>query len=147
MKRFMKYTAMAAFVAVFVMAGQAAAETVSRESSCTAAAGSNRMTYDCNFNVREYQVGTPITFTVNYACTSGCGPVLSFGLGKPGFTPPGVSGRLVGGRRLENGVELTFVFDALKSGGNAHFTMNVNMDDGSGNWESVPAKVKVHLNE
>ena len=147
MKRFMKYTAMAALVAVFVMAGQAPAEMVQRDSSCTANVGSNRMTYDCNFNVRDYTVGNPVTFTMNYSCTGNCGPVLSFGLGKPGFTPAGVSGRMIGGRRLESGVELTFVFDSLKSGGNAHFNMNINMDDGSGNWEAVPCKVKVHLNE
>lgn len=147
MKRALKYTAMAALVAVCVMAGQATAEMVSRESTCTATLGSNRMTYDCSFNVRGYQVGSPVTFTVNYSCTSGCGPVLSFGLAQPGFTPPGVTGRMIGGRRLADGVELTFVFDTLKGGvaGNAFFNMGVNMDDGSGNWQSVPTKVKVHL--
>ncbi|MEK7799997.1 MAG: hypothetical protein AAB297_09240, partial [Acidobacteriota bacterium] len=74
-------------------------------------------------------------------------PVLSFGLRNNGFSPPGVSGHLVGGKRIPGGVELTFVFDSLKKDhvGNAHFNLNINMDDGSGNWSATPCKVNVHL--
>lgn len=141
------YCAAVIFFAMLVVASPASAQTVTRESSCTEVQGSNTMTYDCGYNVKNYAVGTPVTFTIDYSCTSGCGPVLSFGLRNNGFSPPGVSGHLVGGKRIPNGVELTFVFDSLKKGlvGNAHFNLNINMDDGSGSWSAVPCKVNVHL--
>lgn len=141
------YCAAVIFFAMLVVASPASAQTVTRESSCTEVQGSNTMTYDCGYNVKNYAVGTPVTFTIDYSCTSGCGPVLSFGLRNNGFSPPGVSGHLVGGKRIPNGVELTFVFDSLKKGlvGNAHFNLNINMDDGSGTWSAVPCKVNVHL--
>ena len=137
----------AVILAMLVVASPASAQAVVRESGCTEVSGTNSMSYDCGFNVKDYTVGTPVTFTINYGCTSGCGPVLSFGLRNVGFTPPGVAGHLVGGKRIPGGVELTFVFDSLKNGhvGNAHFNMNVNMDDGSGNWSAKSCKVNVHL--
>ncbi len=137
----------AVILVMLVVASPASAQAVVRESSCTEVSGTNSMSYDCGFNVKDYTVGTPVTFTINYSCTGGCGPVLSFGLRNSGFTPPGVAGHLVGGKRIPGGVELTFVFDSLKKDrvGNAHFNLNVNMDDGSGNWSAMPCKVDVHL--
>jgi len=137
----------AVILTMLAIASPASAQAVVRELTCTEVHGSNQMNYDCGFNVKNYTVGTPVTFTINYSCTGGCGPVVSFGLRGSGFTPPGTSGHMVGGKRIPNGVELTFVFDSLKNGhiGNAHFNLNLNMDDGSGNWSAVPCKVNVHL--
>ena len=117
-----------------------------------AVSGANKMSYDCNFNVKNYVEGTPITFTMNFNCSGNCGPVTSFGMRDSGFTPTGVTGHVVAGKRLPDGVEMTFVFDSVKKNGNSksangHFTMNVNMDDGAGNLESVPCKVNVHLGD
>ena len=128
------------------------AQAVTRESSCTEVNGSNKLTYDCGFNVKNYVMGTPITFAMTYSCSGNCGPVMSFGMRGNGFSPPGVAGHVVAGKRLENGVELTFVFDSVKKSGNSsvangHFNMNVNMDDGSGNWTASPCKVDVHLSD
>ena len=137
----------AVILTMLAVASPASAQAVVRELTCTEVYGSNSMTYDCGFNVKDYVVGTPVKFIINYSCTGGCGPVVSFGLRGSGFTPPGTSGHMVGGKRIPNGVELTFVFDSLKNGhiGNAHFNLNLNMDDGSGNWSAVPCKVNVHL--
>ena len=137
----------AVILVMLVAINPASAQAVVRELTCTEVYGSNSMTYDCGFNVKDYVVGTPVKFIINYSCTGGCGPVVSFGLRGSGFTPPGTSGHMVGGKRIPNGVELTFVFDSLKNGhvGNAHFNLNLNMDDGSGNWSAVPCKVNVHL--
>lgn len=135
-------------LATFAVAKPASAQSVVRESQCQAASGDNRMTYDCNFNVKNYVMGTPVTFSMTYACTGNCGPVTSFGMRGPGFSPPGVTGHVISGKRVDNGVELTFVFDATKNGtGNGHFNMNVAMDDGTGNWTSYPCKVNVHLGD
>ena len=151
MKRALLCGAMAAVLALFVGVSPAAAQAVVKESSCTHQHGSNTITYDCGFNVKDYTVGTPVTFTVNYACSGNCGAVTSFGLRNSGFTPGGVSGHLVGGKRVTGGMQLTFVFDSLKktgSGavGNAHFKMNLNADTGDG-MELVPCTVDVHLDE
>lgn len=148
MKNVLKYVASAAILAVFVMAGQASAQTVLRSSSCSEVMGGNRLTYDCNFNAKNYTVGQELTFHVGYVCTGACGPVMSFNLAQPGFTPSTVSGRMTGGEATDDGANLTFVFDSLAKGtGNAHFTMMVNMDDGTGNWKPVACKVKVHLGD
>lgn len=151
MKRALSYGLMAAVLAVFA-AAPAAAQAVVKESTCTHVRGTNRMTYDCKFQVKNYVPGTPVTFAMTYGCSGSCGPVMSFGLRGRGFSPSGVSGHLVGGRRLDNGIELTFVFDSLKSMGNqkngsALFNMNVSMDDGSGNMAPEPCDVDVHLKE
>ena len=142
----------ALLLATLVVAKPASAQSVTRESQCTVVNGSNKMTHDCGFNVKNYVAGTPVTFTMTFSCTGGCGPVTSFGMRGNGFTPPGVSGHMVSGRRIDNGVELTFVFDTVKTNGsssvaNGSFNMNVNMDDGTGNWQAVPCKVNVHLND
>lgn len=152
MKRALLVGVMAAVLAVFVAATPASAETVVREGTCGHMHGSNMLTYDCNFNVRDYVVGAPVKFTINYGCTGRCGPVTSFGLRKAGFTPNGVMGRLVAAKRLTNAVELTFVFDSLKttgngSVGNAHFNLNLSMDDGTGTMSTVPCDVDVHLKQ
>ncbi len=140
----------AVVLAMFAVAHPAWAQAVTRDSQCTEVNGSNRMTYDCGFNVKNYVMGTPITFTMTYSCTGNCGPVMSFGMRGNGFDPPGVAGHVIAGKRLENGVELTFVFDSVKKSGNSsvangHFNMNVNTDDGSGNWTATTCKVNVHL--
>ena len=140
----------AVILAMLAVARPASAQSVTRESTCTEVHGTNRMTYDCGFNVKNYVEGTPITFTMTFSCTGNCGPVTSFGMRGSGFTPPGVAGHMVAGKRLANGVELTFVFDSTKKSGNSsvangHFNMNINMDDGEGNWSSEPCKVDVHL--
>ena len=127
----------------------ASAQAVTRESQCTEVSGSNTMTYDCGFNVKDYVMGTPVTLTMSFSCSGGCGPVSSMGMRGSGFTPPGVTGHMVSGRRLDNGVELTFVFDTTKkaSAANAHFNVNIGMDDGAGNWDTKPCKVNVHLRD
>jgi hypothetical protein len=151
MKRSLFYGVMVVMILAF-MASPASAQSVVRESSRTHVLGSNSMTYDSGFHVKDYVAGTPVTFTMNYSCSDGCGPVVSFGLRGKGFSPSGVSGHMVGGKRLSDGVELTFVFDSLKSMGNgktgkAQFSVNVYMNDGSGAWEAVPCEVDVHLKE
>lgn len=149
MKGFSIFLAGAVLLVAGFAASPASAQVV-QESSCTHVVGSNTLTHDCGFNVRSYVVGSPVTFTINYSCTGSCGPVLSFGLRNAGFTPDGVSGHLVGGRRVAGGLELTFVFDSLKktgSGamGNAHFVMNMMVDDGGGTRQLTPCEVDVHL--
>src|SRR5258706_1357271 len=100
----------AVVLAILAVVRPASAQSVTRESSCTEVNGGNKMTYDCGFNVKDYEPGTPVTFTMNFSCTGGCGPVTSFGMRGPGFSPPGVSGHIVGGKRLPDGIELTFGF-------------------------------------
>jgi len=139
-------------LATLAVAKPASAQTVTRESQCTEVNGTNRMTYDCNFNVKNYVMGTPIMFTMNFSCNGNCGPVTSFGLRNGGFTPAGVAGHMVTGHRIENGVEFTFVFDSAGKSGNSraangHFNVNVAMDDGEGNWTATPCKVNVHLGD
>jgi len=139
-------------LAALAVSKPASAQSVVRDSQCTETSGSNKMTYDCGFNVKNYVPGTPVTFTMAYSCTGQCGPVTSFGMRDPGFTPPGVTGHMVAGKRMENGVELTFVFDTTSRKGNSavangRFSMNVSVDDGEGNWKSVPCKVDVHLGD
>ena len=152
MKRLVMFGAVAVTLVALFLPSAASAQTAVRESSCTDTAGTNTMTYDCGFNVKNYVLGAPVTFTINWSCTGSCGPATSFGLRTNGFTPSGVSGHMLGGKRLPDGVQLTFAFDSLKktgSGGtgNAHFVMNVNMDDGSGGTTSMPCNIDVHLNE
>ena len=85
------------------------------------------MTWDCSYKIKSVSPGMPVSFSVNYTCLGDCGPVLSFGLQDPGFTPAGASGHLVGGRRLPGGLELTFAFDSVKesgASGNGHAEAN-----------------------
>ena len=152
MKRALFCGIAAAILALCVGVAPAAAQAVMKESSCSDQHGSNTITHDCGFNVKDYTPGTPVTFTMNYSCTGTCGTVTSFGLRNSGFTPGGVSGHLVGGKKIPGGIQLTFVFDTLKatgkgSVGNAHFKMNLNADDGSGVMSLVPCEVDVHLQE
>jgi len=142
----------AVVLATFAVVHPVWAQSVMRDSQCTEVNGSNKLTYDCGFNVKNYVMGTPITFDMTYSCTGNCGPVMSFGMRGSGFTPPGVTGHVIAGKRLDNGVKLTFVFDSVKKSGNSsvangHFNLNVNMDDGSGNWTAETCKVDVHLGE
>lgn len=152
MKRLLVYGAVAAMLAVGFATSPASAQSVVRESTCTEVNGSNTMTYDCGFNVKNYTLGSPVTIYVNWSCTGTCGPLTSFGLRQSGFSPNGVSGHMVSAKRLSDGLSLTFMFDALKktgSGatGNAHFKMGVAMDDGAGNVTSMDCPIDVHLNE
>ncbi len=151
MKRFLMLGVVAALVAVGFMTTPATAEEVSRVSTCTMGSGSNSLTYDCNFNVKDYTLGSPITVTASWSCTGTCG-LASFGMRGKGFTPDGVSGHMVSAKRSGDGVSMTFAFDALKetgSGGtgNAHFKMGVKMDDGAGNVTVKDCPIEIHLNQ
>ena len=152
MKRALLAGAVAVVLGMFVAATPAAAQSVVREGTCSHTHGTNLVKYDCNFNVSDYAVGTPVKFTINYECSGTCGAVTSFGLRNAGFSPEGTMGRMVGAKRLTNAIELTFVFDALKTAGkkkvgNAHFNMNLSMDDGTGTFATVPCDVDVHLRD
>ena len=143
-----------ALFVVAVVAGSVAPASaqVVREGTCTLGEGANAVTYDCNFNIKDYVCGTPVTFSIAYSCAGSCGPVMSFGLRDNGFSPAGVSGHLAGGRRTVSGLDLTFVFDTLKktgagSTGNAHFVMSLMMPDGLGGITAMPLPIDVHLNE
>jgi hypothetical protein len=145
---------MLAAVAVVALAGlaPASAETT-KESTCSVSGGAGSMTYDCDFHVKHYTTGAPVTLAIGYSCDGSCGSVASFGLAEVPFTPAGVAGHMVGGKRLSSGLELTFVFDALnkKSPGNgtgmAHFVMTMLMPDGAGGLMVVPCPIDVHLND
>jgi len=151
MKKVLMYSALAAVMLLAFSVAPASAQSVVRESTCTDSMGTNKVTYDCGFVVKNYQLGQPVTLQLNYSCETGkCGPMLSFGLRNNGFSPSGVSGQLIGGRVLGDGVELTFEFDSLNCNGkncngNAHFFMNLYMDDGSGNMVVNPCNFNVHL--
>jgi hypothetical protein len=139
-------------LAALAVVKPASAQSVMRESQCTEVYGANKMTHDCGFNVKNYVTGTPITFSIAFSCNGSCGPVTSMGMRGPGFNPPGVTGHFMGVKKLDHGVEVTFAFDTIKKNGNSsvangQFNMNVSMDDGSGNWQSVPCKVDVHLQD
>lgn len=152
MKRVIMYSAVGALLAMFVMASPASAQSVVRESTCTETMGSNVMTYDCGFNVKNYTLGSPVTLSVNWTCSGTCGWVTSFGLRDSGFSPSGVSGHMMGARRTATGVDLIFAFDSLKKTGggytgNAHFKMTVQMDDGTGTMVDAPCDLDVHLQQ
>jgi hypothetical protein len=152
MKKTMLTFAGAAFLVSAMLATPAHAQAV-KERSCTDAASG--VTWDCDYKLKSVSPGTPVSFTINYACTGAvCGPVLSFGLQGEGFSPAGCTGHLVGGRRLESGLELTFAFDTVKASGvssnghaAAHFVMNIMTEDASGAPIMVAAPVDVRLNE
>jgi hypothetical protein len=123
-----------------------------KEKSCTDAASG--ISWDCDYKLKSVTPGTPVSFTINYACSGACGPVLSFGLQPEGFTPAGCSGHLVGGRRLPSGLELTFAFDAVRESGVSgnghaagHFIMNVMATDAAGAPMMVALPVDVRLSE
>jgi len=143
-----RMTILLAFAAVMLFgpAVAPASAQVVKDSSCI----DNGVTWDCHFHIKDYTIGAPVTFTVNYTCPGNCGPVTSFGLQDRGFTPDGVEGHLVGGRRLPSGLELTFVFDNLGKTGNhskgmGNFVMNLMVDDGSGGMMAVTCPVDVRL--
>ncbi|HXH27955.1 MAG TPA: hypothetical protein VNL37_02855 [Candidatus Polarisedimenticolia bacterium] len=151
MKRILVTGAVALVLALAFAATPASAQ-VMKESTCTDKVGDNTVTYDCKFHMQDYVLGSPVTFTLNYACTGTCGPVVAFGLRNAGFTPAGVTGRMVSGRVVDNGLELTFAFDSLNKsrkgvGANAQFSMSLYVDDGTGHFEAVPYAVNVHLNQ
>ncbi len=146
MKRILKVGSIAAFLAFCLAVAPASAQSVMKGSTCSKSIGGNRITYDCNFNVRNYEMGTPVTFDVNYTCSGDCSQVLSFGMQSPPFTPKGAKGQMVGGKRLENGLSVTFVFTSAKgNAANAHFSMNVGLYDENGVMQVVPAKFKANL--
>lgn len=150
----MKLHMLLAVAAAMVLAATpVSAQTVVRDSTCTVVAGGNRMTYDCGFNARNYALGSPITLNIKWDCTGTCGPATAFGLRQNPYSPSGVSGHLMGVKRLDDGIALTFAFDSLKSMGggpgvgNARFSLTVNLDDGTGTMTPVPCNVDVHLNQ
>ena len=145
MKRMTILLAIAAFMLFGPAVAPASAQAV-KDSSCN----DHGLTWDCHFHIKDYVVGSPVTFTVNYSCPGKCGPVISFGLQDRGFTPEGVTGHLVGGSRMPSGLQLTFVFDNLGKTGNhamgtGNFLMNVMVDDGAGGMIAVPCPVDVRL--
>jgi len=149
MKVFSIVLAAALVVAAGFTATPAGEQTV-KEQTCSEVVGTNSLSYDCQFRVNHYDLGGPVTFAIEYSCSGACGPVLSFGLRDEGFSPAGVTGHMLSGRRLANGLELTFAFDTLqKQGshavGDAHFVMNLMVDDGQGGSQLMPCAVDVHL--
>lgn len=152
MKKTMLLFAGAVFAMSALMATPAHAQAV-KDRSCTDAASG--VTWDCDFKMKSATPGAPVSFSVNYSCASAvCGPVLSFGLNDPGFTPAFANGHLVGGSRTPSGLELTFAFDSVKESGvsgnshvEAHFVMNVMTTDASGGPVMVACPVDVRLNE
>ena len=152
MKKTMLLFAGVMFAMSTLVATPAHAQAV-RDKSCTDAASG--VTWDCDFALKSASPGTPVSFSINYSCKSDvCGPVLSFGLNDPGFTPDYAGGHLVGGSRQPNGLELTFAFDTLKDSGvsgnshaEAHFVMNIMTTDASGGPVMVACPVDVRLNE
>ena len=170
MKHSLLFLSAAAVLSMSVAASPVrAAEMTVREKSCQHDSGTNTLTYDCAFKVDNYTLSSPVTFKIAYSCTGTCGPVLSFGTRGSGFSPTGVLGRLVGGKRVPGGIEVTFVFDSLQRSGTgnmtghskegpgnrtghdgigwAHFSMNLSMDDGHGNMQTVPCDVDVKVKE
>ncbi|HEX9428165.1 MAG TPA: hypothetical protein VGA64_10280 [Candidatus Polarisedimenticolia bacterium] len=150
MKRLLMFGSVAALLILAASTSPASAQSVVRESTCTENYGSNTMTYDCGFNVKNYTQGSNVTLNINWSCTGNCGAATAFGLRGNGFTPGGVSGHMTGAKRLTNGLQLTFAFDQLKKTGggavgNAHFELDVEMDDGSGTMTSMPCNIDVHL--
>ena len=142
----------AVVLATFAVAHPVWAQAVTRDSQCTEMNGTNKLTYDCGFNVKNYSVGAPVTFNINWSCTGTCGGANSFGLRQSGFSPSGVSGHMMGAKVTSSSVSLTFAFDSLKKTGggytgNAHFVMGIMMDDGSGTMSSAPCNIDVHLQE
>lgn len=149
MKGFSIVLAAALVVAAGFTAAPAGEQTV-KEKTCSEVVGSNTLSYDCQFRVNHYDLGGPVTFAMEYSCSGECGPVLSFGLRDEGFSPAGVSGHMLSGRRIPGGLELTFAFDTLqKQGshavGDAHFVMNLMVDNGQGGSQVMPCPVDVHL--
>lgn len=152
MKKTILTFAGAAFLVSAMLSAPAHAQVVKERSCSDAASG---VSWDCDFKMKSTSPGSPVSFTVTYACTSAvCGPVLSFGLNGSGFTPAYASGHLVGGRRLSNGLELTFAFDSVKESGvsgnshaEAHFVMNIMTSDAEGGPLMVACPVDVRLNE
>ena len=138
-------------VAFAALGAVPASAQVMNESTCTKAVGAASVTWDCGFNVKDYTIRTPVSLSINYSCAGACGPIMSFGLRDSGFTPAGVYGHLEGGRRYGSGLDITFVFDTLKQTGgsmtgNAHFVMNMLMDDGAGGLAATALPIDVHLN-
>jgi hypothetical protein len=151
MKRMTILVASAIFV-VSAMAGSPAHAQTVKDKSCSSTQGG--VTWDCGFKAKSFSPGQPITFSVGYTCTGTCGPVLSFGMQETAFTPAGVSGHLVGGARLPDGLELTLAFDDVRKAGvsgngmaAAHFMMNLMTTDASGAPVVVACPVDVRLNE
>ena len=145
-----------AIFAVSVLAGSPALAQTVKDRTCSNAQGDSpaSVTWDCGFKVKSFSPGQPMSFTVGYSCAGACGPVLSFGMQETAFTPAGVSGHLVGGRRLPDGLELTFAFDAVRKAGasgnglaEAHFMMNLMTTDASGAPMVVACPVDVRLQE
>lgn len=155
MKRMTILFASAVFMVSALAATPAHAQIV-KDKSCSNAQGDSpaSVTWDCGFKVKSFSPGQPVTFSVGYSCAGTCGPVLSFGMQETAFTPAGVSGHLVGGRRLSDGLELTFAFDSIRKAGvsgnglaEAHFIMNLMTTDASGAPAVVSCPVDVRLQE
>jgi hypothetical protein len=131
----------------------AAAETA--KGTCTTSVGTNTVTYDCNYVSRGYEVATPLTLQMDYACSVRCGGVLAFGLSGPGFTPKGdVEGHVMSVQRGAGSMTFSLMFDKLhqdssaqgNSNGTAFMTVLLNVDDGTGRFRPTALPFKVHVN-
>lgn len=139
----------AALVITIAAVVPASAQVV-RERTCTSGEGDASVTWDCAYHVKDYVIGTPLLLPIGYSCAGTCGPVMSFGLRDEGFSPDGVTGHLMSGRRVANGLELYFVWDSLKTTGNhamgsAKFVMTLMMPDGAGGLTTMACPIDVRL--
>jgi len=140
-------------VAVLALAAPAAAADTSK-GTCTAQIGSNTVSYDCNYVANAYEMNSPLTLHLEYACSVRCGGVLAFGLSGPGYAPKGdVSGHIVSVERSAGAMDFTITFDKLHEddtlghcNGTAFMTMMLNVDDGSGRFKPTSLPFKVHVN-
>lgn len=130
-----------------------AAETA--KATCTAQVGSNTVSYDCNYVTNAYEMGSPLTLHLDYACSVRCGGVLAFGLSGPGYTPKGdVTGHIVSVERGAGAMDFTMMFDKLhedesgrgNSNGTAFMSIMLNVDDGTGRFRPTSLPFKIHVN-
>ena len=153
-RNLMKGIAIAAQVlAILALAAPAnAADTA--KGTCTAQVGTNTVSYDCNYVANSYEMGSPLTLHLDYACSVRCGGVLAFGLSGPGYTPKGeVSGHIVSVDRSAGAMDFTLMFDKLHEAsdsgncnGTAFMSMMLNVDDGTGRFRPTSLPFKVHVN-
>ena len=144
----------AAVLTILALTGPAtAAETA--KGTCTAQVGSNSVSYDCNYVAKDYEMGSPLTLHLDYACSVRCGGVLAFGLSGPGYSPKGdVAGHIMSVERSAGAMDFTLMFDKLHedssdqghSNGTAFMSIMLNVDDGTGRFRPTSLPFKVHVN-
>jgi hypothetical protein len=154
-RNLMKGFAIAAQVLAILALAAPATATETAKGTCTALVGTNTVSYDCNYVAKAYEMGSPLTLHLEYACSVRCGGVLAFGLSGPGYTPKGdVSGHIVSVDRSAGAMDFTLMFDKLhedSSGegncnGTAFMSIMLNVDDGTGRFRPTSLPFKVHVN-